>query len=110
MPAPSGSLRAVTFDCWNTLIVETNPEMSFEVRLRAYHRMLIDGGCDVMPARAELKLAEAWRRVGEFERALGPHDVDREPRRRELVEVVVIHRWTPVACARPRGWRPGRRR
>lgn len=62
MPTPSGELHAVTFDCWNTLIVEQNPEMGFELRLRAYHRMLIDGGRDVMPARAELSLAQAWQR------------------------------------------------
>ena len=62
MPTPSGTLRAVTFDCWNTLLVETNPEQGFEIRLRAYHRMLIDGGRDVVPARAEIALADAWRR------------------------------------------------
>lgn len=114
MPTPSGELHAVTFDCWNTLIVERNPEMGFELRLRAYHRMLIDAGRDVMPARAELSLVRAWQRhadawsegrstgAPEVARwALEPYGLDDDVRVQELTRVLCEARTEEGVAALP---------
>jgi putative hydrolase of the HAD superfamily len=63
----AGRLRAVTFDCWGTLIVDPDPKGTFAARAEALARL---GGTSLPRAR-EL-LAEAWRIHHDAWRALRP--------------------------------------
>jgi putative hydrolase of the HAD superfamily len=60
-PGP-GPLRAVTFDCWGTLIYECDAAQAYRLRVAAVVRTLERGGIalDVDAARGALDLA--WRR------------------------------------------------
>jgi putative hydrolase of the HAD superfamily len=75
--APSGALRAVTFDCWSTLIYEQDPARGFQLRVYGFVELLRAAGQDVLPAQAQLVLQQAWRRHAESWMA-GQHSGARE--------------------------------
>ncbi len=62
MTAPRGPLRAVTFDCWNTLIRERDFAPARAQRLAALRAAITSGGRALDAAALEAALAGAHRR------------------------------------------------
>ena len=60
MPRFSSS-RAVTFDCWNTLIYETDPARGFMRRVDRMVALLTEAGHPLSQARAADVLSESWQ-------------------------------------------------
>lgn len=57
-------MRAVTYDCWSTLIYERDPARGFQRRVADFCELLREAGQDVIPARAQLALQQAWKSLG----------------------------------------------
>lgn len=57
-----GPLRAVTFDCWGTLLFERDPGHAQRVRVEAVVRAARRGGVALEAAAAAAALEAAWRR------------------------------------------------
>lgn len=55
-------LRAVTFDCWGTLIYESDPERTFEMRSVAFFELLMEAGAEATLEEAITALNNAWTR------------------------------------------------
>jgi|GEM_PF-215044 len=54
--------RAVTFDCWNTLLVEEDWPRAHALRVAALHDVAAEAGRDVTPAMAGSAFDAAWGR------------------------------------------------
>jgi len=54
--------RAVTFDCWNTLLVEEDWPLAHAMRVEALHDAAREAGCEVSAEAAEAAFAAAWAR------------------------------------------------
>lgn len=59
---PAGELRAVTFDCWNTLLYERGNRAARELRLQALERAARGVGTILPTARTEAALDAGWLR------------------------------------------------
>jgi putative hydrolase of the HAD superfamily len=57
-----GALRAVTFDCWGTLLFERDPAHAQERRVEAVVRVARSGGALLDAAAARAALDAAWRK------------------------------------------------
>jgi FMN phosphatase YigB (HAD superfamily) len=55
-------IRAVTFDCWSTLIYEPDPKRSFALRVAAYRDLLGEAGEARSSLAVEASLNRAWTR------------------------------------------------
>lgn len=55
-------IRAVTFDCWSTLIYEPDPQRSFSLRVAAYRDLLSEAGEARSALAVEASLNRAWTR------------------------------------------------
>jgi putative hydrolase of the HAD superfamily len=60
--AAFGPIRAVTFDCWGTLIYEPDSSVAWRVRVEALRRAAGRSGRELGPERATLALQTAWER------------------------------------------------
>ncbi len=60
--APGALLRAVTFDCWGTLLFERDPERAHVQRVAAVARLAQEKGHGVGVGEARHALDAAWRR------------------------------------------------
>ncbi len=75
LPRP---LRAVTFDCWNTLLYESQPQESARRRARAVAEIASRHGCPTHERAAAAALDRAWQRhIRLWERGVvtGPEDL-----------------------------------
>ena len=52
--------RAVTFDCWGTLIFDPDPSVAWGVRIEALRRVAGTRGCELRFEDAALALQEGW--------------------------------------------------
>jgi len=59
-PLASGDRRVVTFDCWNTLLTETNWEVAHELRVEELRRAALEGGRAVSHEDAGRAFDIAW--------------------------------------------------
>lgn len=62
-------LRAVTFDCWHTLLVERDPQRAFDLRFAGFRRLLEQAGLPVRRESADAALTDAWQRHADAARS-----------------------------------------
>ena len=56
-----GRVAAVTFDCWNTLLWEPEPEAGREVRVGLFEAARKESGVSASGEEARAGLTAAWR-------------------------------------------------
>ncbi len=81
LPATRPRPRAVTFDCWNTLLVEEDWAVAHALRVEALRNAAIQSGYDVSRDDAAHAFDEAWRthlQAWSAGRATGAGEVARE--------------------------------
>jgi len=61
-PATSNDRRVVTFDCWNTLLTETNWHLAHELRVEQLRSAADEAGRSVSHEEAERAFDAAWNR------------------------------------------------
>ena len=59
-------VRAITFDCWGTLMVERDTDKGYEVRVNAVHDIARDVGIDADSLRVRQALDLAWSKHWEL--------------------------------------------
>jgi putative hydrolase of the HAD superfamily len=58
--------RAITFDCWNTLLVEEDWPLAHAMRVAALHDVAAEAGCEVAREEAGVAFDSAWGRHQEL--------------------------------------------
>lgn len=61
-PTAAGERRVVTFDCWNTLLSETNWHFAHRLRVEQLRRAADEAGCTVSHEEAGRAFDAAWTR------------------------------------------------